>query len=191
LHFDMQVASVGRSSYCHLRMLHRVSKFLHMQHRMLLAQSLIISRINYCVPLYAGIAKKLEMRLQRIINSAIRVALNLKKSASISPILKREGILPVNVRIKCRIAILVHQVLSGCCPSSICDMVKIATPVRSLRSEGVSQLEVPKTRLSLGDRAFSSIAPRIWNAIPMEIRETEYSSFSAKLQHYFKNVHLD
>ena len=47
-------------------------------------------------------------------------------------------------------------------------------------------LHIPRTFTSYGDRAFSSSGPRLWNALPAEIRlVSSLEVFKAKLKHYF------
>ena len=64
------------------------------------------------------------------------------------------------------------------------------TPVRSLRSSDVSLLTQPLARLSIGRRAFSVCAPRLWNVLPLAIRSaTSLSSFKRSLKtHYFQTL---
>jgi len=40
----------------------------------------------------------------------------------------------------------------------------------NLRPATNSELFVPRTRLRLGERAFSSAAPRLWNTLPTDIK---------------------
>ena len=41
---------------------------------------------------------------------------------------------------------------------------------QTLRSATNSELFVPRTRLRVGERAFSSSAPRLWNTLPTYIK---------------------
>ena len=46
-------------------------------------------------------------------------------------------------------------------------------------------LHVPKTSTSYGDRAFSNFAPRLWNALPVFIRNSNtIPSFKSQLKHH-------
>ncbi len=60
-------------------------------------------------------------------------------------------------------------------------------PSRDLRSSDSGLLVIPPTRLrSMGDRAFSSCAPKLWNSLPSEIRQAEsFSVFKSVLKTYF------
>ena len=51
------------------------------------------------------------------------------------------------------------------------DIVTPYAPTRVLRSKDSEKLIVPKARLkTVGDRAFASAAPSLWNALPNELR---------------------
>jgi hypothetical protein len=183
---DCQVAKVAQSSFAHLRMLHCVSRYLSAQHRLLLVHSLVISHMNFSTSLYFGISKKLAARLQRIINSALRVAMTIKGAHHITPILQQQGILLMQPRIEARIATIVHQALRGRGPSSIRSMLQSSTNPRDLRSCVQNLLVVPRSRTCCGERAFSICAPRVWNSIPLTIREEDDSvRFAEKLHQHF------
>jgi hypothetical protein len=50
-------------------------------------------------------------------------------------------------------------------------------------------LSVIRTSSRLGDRAFSAVAPQIWNDLPLDIRELVYhTTFKCKvLTHYLQH----
>jgi len=50
---------------------------------------------------------------------------------------------------------------------------------------------VPRTRLRVGERAFSSAAPRLWNTLPTDIkRAATLLTFKKKLQTFLFSKHL-
>ncbi|KAK0132431.1 hypothetical protein N1851_032697 [Merluccius polli] len=59
----------------------------------------------------------------------------------------------------------------GLAPDYIADLLTSYEPERTLRSSGGSFLAIPWSNLKTkGDRAFSILAPRLWNDLPEEIR---------------------
>jgi len=64
-------------------------------------------------------------------------------------------------------------------------------PARSTRSSASHLLSVPRHNLSFGARAFRDAAPKIWNSIPLHIRQSQtYSSFRRHLKtHYFLSAY--
>ena len=57
-------------------------------------------------------------------------------------------------------------------PPYLSDLLHYHEPMRSLRSSSSHQLSVPRHNLSFGSRAFRFSAPRVWNSLPVSIRES-------------------
>eukprot|EP00116_Pleurobrachia_bachei_P017635 sb/3477897/ len=60
-----------------LKNLWQVNRCLDKQTKLLLVKQLIISRLDYCNVLYAGLPKKLLDSLQRVLNSCVRFVYGL------------------------------------------------------------------------------------------------------------------
>ena len=88
---------------------------------------------------------------------------------------------------------LTYKAIHGIAPYYIQELVKIRTPPRSLRSNlKINQLVEPRYKSDRsGGRAFSNVAPRIWNALPSHIRaENSFDSFKKLVKtHYFSLVY--
>jgi len=60
-----------------------------------------------------------------------------------------------------------------------------------MRSSSSHQLSVPRHKLTYGSRAFQFSAPRVWNSVPVNIRETK--SLPTLRRHiktfYFQSAH--
>ncbi len=82
---------------------------------------------------------------------------------------------------------LTYKALHGLAPQYLSALLTLYTPKRLLRSSLAGLLVVPQTRLrSVGDRAFSSYAPRLWNALPLQIREAHnLNIFKSYLKTHF------
>ena len=79
-------------------------------------------------------------------------------------------------------------------PAYISDMLQPVSSLQrqtNLRSAINSELFVPRTRLQVCERAFSSAAPRLWNALPTDIkRVTTLQTFKKKLKTFLFSNHL-
>ncbi len=82
---------------------------------------------------------------------------------------------------------LTYKALHGLAPVYLTELLTVYTPRRNLRSSDSGLLTIPVTRLrSMSDRAFSSVAPKLWNSLPTEIRQVEsFSVFKSSLKTYF------
>ena len=68
-------------------------------------------------------------------------------------------------------------------PEYITELLTIRASTRALRSNDGITLEVPRSRTRYGDRAFSRCGPRIWNSLPLDIRQsTSEQIFRKKLK---------
>ena len=111
-------------------------------------------------------------RLQRILHIAARITTLAPPSRDIKEILKHLHWLLVEQRIKYKILLLTFRAVNGIAPLYISELLSPYRPPRQLRSSELSLLKVPTTTLkTFGDRAFSAIAPKLWNELPLDIRE--------------------
>ena len=118
-----------------------------------------------------GISECLISKLQRVQNAAARLIARKKKFDHITPVLMNLHWLPIRQRIKYKLLLLAHRTLHGRAPSYLADLLTRHTPSRVLRSADANLLIEPFSRLATyGDRAFSNAVPRLWNALPFEMR---------------------
>jgi len=60
-----------------------------MQHALLtLVNALIVSKVDYCISVLAGVSGHLQDRLQSVLNSAARLVYSARRSEHISPLLQ-------------------------------------------------------------------------------------------------------
>ena len=79
--------------------------------------------------------------------------------------------LPLNKRINFKIATLAYQLLVFCQPTYLSSVLTPHQPQRSLRSVNQNLLSVPHCRSSSFGESFSYCAPKIWNDIPLSVRQ--------------------
>uniref|UniRef100_A0A3Q3IT75 Reverse transcriptase domain-containing protein n=1 Tax=Monopterus albus TaxID=43700 RepID=A0A3Q3IT75_MONAL len=172
LRFDSQIAAVTKSSFFHLRQLAKVKAFVSRQHFETLIHAFITSRLDYCNSLYLGVGESSINRLQMVQNAAARLLTGTRKYEHISPVLASLHWLPVHFRVHYKILLFVFKSLHGSAPSYLTDLLHWHTPTRSLRSANQFLLSVPRTKRKLrGDRAFAVAGPKLWNDLPLSIRQ--------------------
>ena len=89
-----------------------------------------------------------------------------------TPILKSLHWLPVRYRTEYKLLLLTFKALHHLAPSYLTDLLQLYHPTRTLRSSSDSLLTARCARLrNYGDRAFCVAAPKLWNDLPLNIRE--------------------
>ena len=188
LDFKKHISSICRSSFFQIRQLRQIRPSLDKNSAIILANSLVHSKIDYCNSLLVDLPHASIMRLQRVQNSLARVVCNsIKRQSHSIDLLKTLHWLPICERIKYKIAVLTFKVLLHGQPSYLADLISLYRPLRTLRSSDSLLLAVHDIRTAMGRRSFSYAAPTIWNALPLHLRScsTIYSFGSKFKTHYF------
>ena len=124
-------------------------------------------------------------RLRHIQNSAARILLRVRKHDHITSVLKPLHWLPIPLRIEYKLSLLTHQCIHGHAPQYLKELL-------TLRSATKNTLQTLRTKLhTMGDRAFSSAAPRLWNTLPDHLRAPQTAeAFKRDLKtHLFKKAY--
>ena len=154
-----------------------------------------MSRVDYCNSLYYGLPDYQLHKLQRVLNSSARLVLCAPRSCHITPLLRELHWLPVRSRIEFKLLLITFKVLKGLAPLYLSELISVLPPssYNLRRNYNGTLLCTPKSKSkrTLGDRAFSSAAPALWNSLPFAIRNVDQSveSFKKKLKtHLFARV---
>ena len=172
LKLDKQIGSVVQKSFFQLRQISKVKSILPRPDLEKLIHAFITTRLDYCNALYVGIGQAPIARLQLVQNAAARLLTRTHRHEHITPILASLHWLPVHHRIHFKLLLYVYKCLNGLAPPYLAQLLNKYTPSRSLRSADQLLLVVPKTRLKRrGDRAFAVAAPKLWNDLPLCVRQ--------------------
>ena len=162
-----------------------------------IAHAFISSKLDNCNynSLLYGLPKHLLNRLRSIQNTAARIVTLSKRFDHITPIMFKLYWLPLNYRIHFKILLLVNKCLNGLAPTYLSELLRYSycNSLRLLRSSSENFLAVPRSRLkTYGDRAFSAVAPRLWNQLPPELRGvTSVDQFRTHLKTYLFKLDSD
>ncbi|KAK3541957.1 hypothetical protein QTP86_008151 [Hemibagrus guttatus] len=146
LSFSSHVTNVTRSCRFLLYNIRRIWPFLSTQATQVLVQSLVISRLDYCNSLLAGLPLNAIRPLQMIQNAAARLVFKLPKFSHTTPLLRSLHWLPVAARIRFKTLMLAYKAKNGPAPSYLKALVTSRTAPRLLRSTSTARLVPPSLR---------------------------------------------
>ena len=153
-----------------------------------MVHALVINRIDYCNSLLYGIPQTPLVKLKRVQNAAAHLICKVSRFDHITPVLFSLHWLPVNYRITFKVLLVTYKAIHGIAHVYIQDLIKIREKsVYSLRSNSEILLENPRTmtKPTLGNRAFTAVAPKLWNSLPSDIRNTQsVDTFKRALKTY-------
>ena len=184
-----QVNNLCSRCYFYIRNISRVRHLMDRRTAMTMVHAYVTSRLDGGNAVLYGLPETLISKLQRVQNAAARVITQTDRREHITPVLKVLHWLPVKQRIVFKVLVLTFKAVHGLAPGYLSELVTPYHPARSLRSSDSALLQTPRSRLrTYGDRAFAIAAPRLWNMLPLNLRQLDSeSAFRKKLKtHLFK-----
>ena len=170
-----------KSIYYHFRRIGHIRKFLNKATCQTVIHAILTAKLDYGNALLYGLPESTLNLLQRTQNTGARIITRSRKSTHITPVLQFLHWLPVRYRIDYKIILLTYKALNNLAPNYICDLIQTYSPGRTLRSANKSLLYTTKfKRSSYGGRAFSHAAPKLWNSLPLDIRQASSLSIFKK-----------
>ena len=155
---------------------------------MSIAVALIQSRLDYANSILYHTAASNITKLQRIQNTAAHLVLPYSHLSANESTLTQLHWLPISRRIEFKLATITYKLLNTEQPSYLRSLIHYDNPVRQLRSSVQRRLHVPAVKTTIGDRAFSSASPNVWNSLPLSIRlAPSLLSFKNKLKTFYFN----
>uniref|UniRef100_R4GDA2 Reverse transcriptase domain-containing protein n=1 Tax=Anolis carolinensis TaxID=28377 RepID=R4GDA2_ANOCA len=175
LTLDAQVSAVAGRAFAQLKLVRQLRPYLVKSDLAMVVHALVTSRLDYCNALYVGLPLKTARKLQLVQRSAALVLTGAQYRERSTLLFKELHWLPLIFRTQFKVLVITYQAQNGLGPIYLRDRLSPYEPVRSLRSSGEALLSLPpasQARLvGTRDRAFSVVAPRLWNSLPREIRE--------------------
>ena len=167
-----QISNTCKRSWYHLYNIRKIRKYLTTEATKTLVHAFITSRLDTLNSLLYGLPKYQIKRLQIIQNCAARTVTQCNRYDHITPVLKSLHWLPVQQRIEYSIILRVFKIKIGQQPDYISELLTPTTSQYNSRSSTKLLYNIPRTRCkTMGDRAFSVCAPRLWNEIPESIKK--------------------
>ena len=185
LSMEAQINNITQCCYASLHKIGRIRKYLTEDTAGMIVNAQITSRLDNFNAVLVVLFGELLHKLQLVRNNAVKMVTKPKKYDHATPLLYKLHWLSISYRIDYKIILLCFKALNNLAPVYISEMLHHKEPTGyNLRNE--LELVEPRTKLiSYGDRAFSSIAPRLWNKLPHSLKQiTKLDKFKKDLKTY-------
>ena len=182
---EAQINNVTKSCYARLHQIGRIRQYLMEDAAAMMVNAQITSRLDNFNAVLVGLSDELLNKLQLVQNNAAKMVTQTKKYDHVTPLLYKLHWLPMQYRIDYKIILLCFKALNNLAPVYISELLEYKKPTGyNLRNE--FELFEPRTNLvTYGDRAFSSIAPKLWNKLPLDLKSiTNLDKFKTELKTY-------
>ena len=181
LSWRSHINSVTQGCYSTLKSLRIFKRSADFDLRKSLAQSLILSRINYGNVLLSGAPHYLLRKLQKLQNAAAGFV--YKRHTNVNDVVKLKW-LPVQERISLSLVKLAHKALRDVSWPAYLKLTKVPHRGRSLRSDAENENNVD---LAGGfEGSFTQQAGSCFNELPINLKSIEnFETFSSKCFAYF------
>ena len=179
------VDSVVKSCNFHIRALRHIRRSVTLEAAKTIAHGLVASRLDYCNSLLFNTSRSNIQKLQHIQNKLARVVAISSWSNDAKPTLIQLHWLPIEQRIRFKIAVITYNVRCRAEPGYLYELLKdhVSRSGRQLRSCDGRLLEKPFVRSSGAMRGFSCAAPSVWNNLGSHCRlSNSLSSFRKNLK---------
>ena len=112
LNMKAHITSVTRSCFFHLRRIRQVKKCLNERCLRVLVQALVISRIDYCNSILAGLPAVTIHPLTTVLHAAARIVKNIHHRDHITPAMRNLHWLPIPARVTFKLCSLMYNMMS-------------------------------------------------------------------------------
>ncbi|XP_011707927.1 PREDICTED: uncharacterized protein LOC105462773 [Wasmannia auropunctata] len=189
LSWDKQVTQTAGKISSKLYQLKLCKHLLTDSLRIQLITTLILLHLNYCCAALTDITAEQNLRLQRALNSCVRLIFGIKRDVHITSFYCKLGWLKTDRRRDHTMASLLHDIILNQKPKIIFEGLTFRSVelCRNTRAD-VNLLSLPQCRTETYKKSFRYHASKIWNNLPPELRKLQsIKVFRTRLFEYLLN----
>ena len=174
LNMDTHVNLMVSHCYKLLKDIRSIRNLISHKQTEMLVHSIVTSRLDYCNSLFYGVNQAVIYKMQKVQNAAARLVMKRRKFDSVRMDIYNLHWLRVEQRIIFKLLITTYKCLHEQAPLSIRELIVV-------KDHNTLQHIFRDTKY--GRRAFSYIAPRLWNKLPIEMRNARsLETFKSKIK---------
>lgn len=188
LQFESHVSDLVRNCFYRLKVLYKIRPFISPNLRVKIVDSLVLSKLNYCLTVYGPCLLKRSSRLiQRVQNACARFCFTIPPRTHVTPYLNNSNILKMEGRLKMYFSLMLFEVISKKSPDYLHRKLCWRYSNQRFNPRLCSwQLVCPKHRTAAFRGSFRYAATKCWNDLPPPIRNLNSKyTFKKEIRKYF------
>ena len=190
LDWDNQTKQVKKRAVNSIRNLHRVNDLLPIKQKRLLYTSLVTPHFSYADIIWNKCGKSNSNRIQQAQNYAAKSMLGLSKFTSSTEALKKLQLIPLAEKRKINLAVHVKNSLEGRAPENVQKLYQKQTSNMNNRAAETRTLNYPMHKLQQYQNGALYASIKVWNTIPVNLRNNPPTNFKKNLQSYMTKQYL-
>ena len=179
LTFDEHVSGICSKASQKLHALARAGNFMTLKHRRTIMKSFILSQFGYCPLVWMFHSRKLNHRINRIHERALRIVYKDNES-SFEDLLIKDDSFTIHERNIQALAIELYKVAYGLSPK-IMNLVLPLNDHAKYPGENSFMTRNVKT-VSYGTETLAHLGPIIWSIVPTDMKKFSLSKFINKIR---------
>ena len=179
LTFDEHVSGICTKASQKLHALSRVCHFMTFEHRLVSMKSFILSQFGYCPLVWMFHSRKLNNRINRIHERALRIVYQDSKS-SFAELLMKDESFTIHERNIQTLGIELYKVAYGLSPK----IMKLVFPLNPHPKYPWKSIFVSRNvkTVNHGTETLIHLGPKIWSMIPEDMKKYSLSKFMKKIR---------
>ncbi len=171
MNFDVHVNELNKKVVGTLMHIYRISLNFERRTRTVVAQSLVLSLVNYCIRIWGTTNATLLNNVQKLENFAAKVAVDgARKYDKVSTIIKELRSLKIKEKHVFDTCTAMFKTMHSSYPEWLLSFKTVNEATGNITRQH-NDLYVPRTRTDTGARSLAVTGPKLWNELPICIKE--------------------
>ena len=167
------ISKICSSSFYYLYNFRQIRKYLSNKSTESLVHAFVSGRLCFCNSLLYGLPNCSLIKLQRVQNACARLITPFHIKLHCLSIKSRN----YKSRIVFKVLLLTFKIMHGTAPTYLNSLISLKPQscynLRSSCDSLLLQQPSIKSKVTLGESSFTCAAPRLWNALPCEARDSK------------------
>ena len=174
-HISVCKSKICSSTYA----INRIKNFVPKPYMRTLYFTLIYPYLTYGLPLWGSTFNVHKKKIITVQKKIIRIISNAKYNDHTEPLFKKACILKLDDLYNVEILKIIYKHAHNQLPEPIAKMFILNSEVHERNTRQHADFHIKKCRTTLATQHIASKGPLIWNALPVNIKHTQFSSLKA------------